>query len=114
MGRNFGEYDRVSDLQDRTLRLLATEVKRMRAKQLKDQRAKLDPEREFVELVGNMARSVTVLTAELRKGGKDVREAGAKVTADERRALVAAYLRDLPAAKREELVAQVRAEAADA
>jgi hypothetical protein len=111
--RDFGGKDRVTRLQEATLELLTTEVVRWRKSQLfhKRQKTPLDP--DFAETVGMLSRSVSTLTAELRKSGKDMRDAGTKLTTDQRVAAVVEFLRDLPPARRAEVLASFGEAVAD-
>jgi hypothetical protein len=111
--RAFGEKDPVSALQKAAVELLATEVRRWRTKQLEYRREKLPLDSRFADTLGMLARSVATLTAELRKGGKDMRDAGSKLTADQRDKAVVEYLRDLPPARRAGVLSNVGAGATD-
>jgi hypothetical protein len=111
--RNFGENDPVTALQKAAVQLLRTEVGRWRARQLDHRRSKLPLDAGFAETVGMLARSVATLTAELRKGGKDMRDAGKKWNprGPVAKAATAAYLRSLSAEERDEVIRQANADA---
>lgn len=111
--RNFGEKDAVASLQAAAVELLATEVRRWRAKQLEYRREKLPLDNRFADTLGMLARSVATLTAELRKGGKDIRESGKKATLDERLAAVVEFMLEVPRARRAEVIAKVAERASD-
>lgn len=108
-----GEKDRVSRLQQATLDLLETEIGRWRKSQLFHKRAKTPVEADFAETVGMLSRSVAGLTDAVRKGGKDMRERDKKLTLDQRMVAVVEFLRDLPPARRAEVLANLGTQASD-
>jgi hypothetical protein len=112
--REFGEKDPISALQSALLAGLRVQLRHIRRAQktqaVKKQggkRAESVPSADLTEQLGNVTRSATALMAEVRKGGKDMRDAGTKLTSEQRDKAVVEYLRDLPATRRAGVLAGV-------
>ena len=105
--REFGEKDPISALQSALLVGLRVQLRHIRRAQksqakktAEGKRAASVPDADITEQLGNVTRSATALMAEVRKSGKDMRDAGKKLTGEQRDKAVVEYLRDLPASRR--------------
>jgi len=99
--------------------ILATEQREFRKMQLRRKAGgrildgELDQLRGMVEVATNLVRATSTFGDAMRKAGKDFRDAGRKLTRDERMAAISAFLRTLPPDERSKVLADLQVEASD-
>lgn len=108
-----GERDPIFGLQAAAVMNLRADARVLRREQRRRERQELGPDKDLTEMVCNNARAIASLCGEVRKGGKDMRDAGKKMNRAQGLDATVAFLRTLNAEDRARVIRSMQVEASD-